>query len=418
LLIGVSLEAAGNEARAADLYERYLRDFNTVGGWDGFVVAHARLGVLRMRESCPIRGYLDACVEVVKVRMECPEFNHDDRWAQGPRKPVFFWGESAKRLPRDPGKLSAAKRHLRMALDKTSLKKAERDAASSPARSRRLANSRADAVVFSVSEIWDAYRALGETPWDLDFTPPTEFDDPCEARRKKARFERSSRVFMQWLTDTQAGFEQLRAQYRKAVLVGAPEASLAASGRFAVVTSRVVDALAGGGMMSLECGRFSGTDKFEPLENNAVSAADHCARMANAWAIDDGWAAHCFWELQRFKPSEYPKLVELSPSPAYMRHARDDSEFQPVVIEKADLPPKRLSRPAKRRCLERGEPGKGAAPLGVLKMQEGSHLAPIFGRDTETKDRLVYPDGFLSKLAERFPPPWTHTIDFKGNGVR
>jgi hypothetical protein len=64
----------------------------------------------------------------------------------------------------------------------------------------------------------------------------------------------------------------------------------------------------------------------------------------------------------------------------------------------------------KRRCLEKREPAKpekGAGRLGVLKMNEGVHLAPIFGRDTDTKDRLAYPDDFLSKLSVRFPPPWS-----------
>jgi hypothetical protein len=99
-------------------------------------------------------------------------------------------------------------------------------------------------------------------------------------------------------------------------------------------------------------------------------------------------------------------VVELSPSPIFMSHAHDDPDYRPVVVEKVDASPKLRSRPVKRRCLEKEEPEKGPARFGRLKMQEGGHLAPIFGRDTDTKDGLAYPDNFLGKLTARFPPPW------------
>jgi hypothetical protein len=158
-----------------------------------------------MRESCPIPGYLGACVEVAMVRKECSSFAHDDMWSREQTDPGFFWGESAKRHPRDPRKLAEAKRHLRLALDRATLQKAESDAAGSSARLRALANARSEAMSLSASEDWDAYLALGEIPWDLDFTQPTQFDNPCEARRKKARFERSSKRFMQKMRSPSEG---------------------------------------------------------------------------------------------------------------------------------------------------------------------------------------------------------------------
>jgi hypothetical protein len=410
LLVGGLFEAASDEAKAADHYEKYLRDFGKLGGWDGFVVAHTKLGALRMRESCPIRGYFGACVEITKVRMECP--HNDDMWSRKLPDAGFYWGESAKRPRRDPRILRGAKRHLHRAMDKADLRKAERDAAGSPTRMRALANARAEALIVSVSEAWDAYRALGEVPWNLDFTQPTQFDNPCEARWKKARFEQSSKRFMQWLTDMTKGFEGLRSQYKKAILLGGPESSLAATARFALVTGRVEEALYGGDRVESRCGRIDHDPRgrAEPLVENIVFAAEGCARMGATFAIGDDWAAYCRWELKHQNPADYPQLIELSPDPVFMSHAHEDPDYRPVEIEEVESPPWLRSRPMKRRCLEKREPAKpekGAGRLGVLKMNEGVHLAPIFGRDTDTKDRLAYPDDFLSKLSVRFPPPWS-----------
>jgi hypothetical protein len=297
-------------------------------------------------------------------------------------------------------------------MDRADLRKAERDAAGSPTRMRALANARAEALIVSVSEAWDAYRALGEVPWDLDFTQSTQFDNPCEARWKKAKFEQSSRRFVQWLTDLTKGFEALRSQYRKAILLGGPESSLAATARFALVTSRVEEALYGGGQVESRCGRIDHHPRSgaEPLVENTVSAAEGCTRLGATFAIGDYWAAYCRWELKRQNPADHPRLVELSPDPVFMSHVHEDPGYRPIEIEKVESPPWRRSRPVKRRCLEKREPVKaegGAGRLGVLKMNEGAHLAPIFGRDTDKNDRLAYPDDFLSKLTARFPPPWS-----------
>jgi hypothetical protein len=203
---------------------------------------------------------------------------------------------------------------------------------------------------------------------------------------------------MQWLTDMTKGFERLRGQYQKAILVGGPEASLAATARYALVTSRLVEGLAGDGMMTPECGRSPNFDRLEPLESNVVSASERCALLASTYAIDDDWAAYCRWELQRIKPGENVPLIELFPDPVYMGHARENLAYRPVEIEKVDSPPRLRPRPVKRRCLEKKVPDE--------EKNDGRHLASIFGRDESTKDRLAYPDDFIDKLTARFPPPW------------
>ena len=401
LLVGGMFEAVSDEEKSANLYERYLRDFDKLGGWDGFVIAHAKLGALTMRASCSIPGYLGACVEITRVRTECPPKWNEDMWSREQREsgPRLFWGEAAKPHEREPGKLREAKRHLRKALDKAALKKAELDAAGSPARLRSLANARGEAMRLLASVEWDAYLALGEIPWGLDFTQPSPSDEPCEARRKKATIERSSKAFMRYLTDLTKGFERLRKQYKKSILLGGPESSLAATARFAMVASRAEHALGGGGWTAPECDRFDAVDKLSPIEDDVVSASERCARLAATFGIGDDWADYCRWELQRHKPSDHPPLVELSPDSVFMSHARDDQAYRPVEIEKDDSPPRLRPQPVKRRCSARKVPDK--------QEDEGRYLSSIFGRDTDTKERLAYPDDFLAKLTARFSPPWS-----------
>jgi hypothetical protein len=406
LRAAMARDSPDDRAKAGECYEAFLRDFGSLGGWDLYLVAHEKLGELRMKQSCPISDYFGACVEFSLVRTEC--LRSDDLYARTLHEPRLYWGEVAQRHPRSPARLHEAKKHLRRALDPHTLSMAEQDAAGSPARMRMLANARAEALSLLATEDLDAYLGLGDVPVDLDFNQPTEYDNPCEQRRKKALYERSSRRFMQWLDAKVTGVERLRREYQQAIARGGPEASLAAAARFALVVKRAGDSLYASGDEELSCFREGGglAEKVSPLVANAVAAGLRCDQLATLFGIGGEWAGYCRWLLAREAPSDFPPMSEVFPPASAMSLAREDPEFQQAQILRVDAPPRLRPRAPQRRCPKKAAGRVGGAILGTLRMQEGKDLAPLFGRDTDDQQRLAYPASFLAELARRFPPPW------------
>ena len=236
---------------------------------------------------------------------------------------------------------------------------------------------------------------------DLNFSQPTRFDDPCEARRKKAILEKSQARFVQWLKDKSLRFERLKNAYRDAVAQGGPEGAVAASAHFALVVSRFDDALSGEPSRELEeCTRFGFHERstLSALDDNAATASELCYRLANTFAIDSGWAAYCRSEHQRQHFASADWIHEISPSEIFMTVARDDADFRAVEIAKVDSPPKPRPRPAKRPCLDK--PDKASPILGVLRMSE----KPDPGLTRAFERTRPFADDFPAILAKRFPP--------------
>jgi hypothetical protein len=415
-LLGEAFESAGAAPKADNIYRKYLRIFGKQGGWDRFLVAHARLGARLMQQSCPIAGYLGACVEFRLERRLC----QDDRDAFGntpypSRVNRFqeFWSESVRRQKRDPRLVREAKEHLSLVADAASAFLAEQDANDSPERKRAWANAYAEATSLLVAEDLDAFLALGSVPEDLDFDPPSQFDSRCESERKRAVFEDSQRRFVHWLSAKEMELAKLWATYREAILRGGPEASVAASGRFALVASRFESAMWSDEAEICRPHAHNAQRAFTMLFENAVVASQSCHELASAFGIDGKWASYCRneterrWDLRlvgnpkrrlnlkRHEGKSLNLIREISINEIFMSHVRDDSDAAPVEIPRIDVAPKARPKPHRRACNERD--AKPTRPLRVLDSNEGREFAPVFGRV------VPMPSDFAATLAKRFP---------------
>lgn len=113
-------EEAGNEAKTVDLLRRYLIDFIGHLPPDIEIVAHAKLGALLTRQSCPVSTFHGACVEIVREMRSCPDL------AEGPFRPwpirnqhtpprTAYSTDLSKPYPRDERTLRRAQDHLKTA---------------------------------------------------------------------------------------------------------------------------------------------------------------------------------------------------------------------------------------------------------------------------------------------------------------
>jgi hypothetical protein len=393
-------------AKAALHYESYLRVLGGRGGWDRYVVAQVRLAALLMRASCPVRGYFESCVEVVRIRTECPRPQsvggmEVDPWT-GVRlsRPLarerFYWGEVARRHARDPRKVRQAEQHLDLALGPSTLRKAERDARGDVDRERSLANARGEALRLAATDEWDAYLALGAPPYDLELALPTQHDDACETRRKQRVYESSTRRFARWMELKTRGAESLRDQYKVAIAEGGPESAVVAAAHIAMVLDRFADGL--WTMHDPECrtdpsGCGFYNNRTDAIEEREVAAAGQCDVLANMFAIHDDFAAFCRHQLEMLKPGEFPHGNE-----AFLTYSRDEEDRAPWQIAKVDSPPRRLPEHSPRPC-------RAGRPRPEPEERGRAHLATIYGSN-DWAEWQPFTDGFLASMEQRFGSPW------------
>jgi hypothetical protein len=195
---------AGDDAKTVSFLQRYLRDFKDHAPIDLVLVAHAKLGVLLLRQSCPVATYHGACVETILEMRHCPNLG------EGPSKSSSvsnqytpssrsYSVDVAKSYRRDPRLLREAMEHLNAVVDSSRCIRAEREAMVSPIRQRALANAKAQAILDLATPLLDKFMATAGVPEDLEFGQPTQFDSPCEAQGKARTLKWSSRRFMGWL---------------------------------------------------------------------------------------------------------------------------------------------------------------------------------------------------------------------------
>jgi hypothetical protein len=415
-LLGEILESAGETSKADDFYRAYLRKFGKQGGWDRFLVAHAKLGARRIQQSCPIAEYLGACVVFRQERRLCPD--DMDAWGNTPslrRANRFqeFWRETVTRHKRNPRLVREAKEHLRLVVDAGAAFLAEQDAKASPERRRAWGNAYAEATSLLVAEDLDAFLALGSVPEGLAFEPPTQFDSRCEAERKRAVFEDSQQRFAHWLSAKTLGLAKLWATYREAILRGGPEATVVAAGRFAMVTSRLEEAMWSDSSEICQPHPHHAQRASFMLFENAAVASQSCHELATTFGIDSDLATYCRFETERRWDMRFGRTAkhrwngkdrvekpldvihEISTSEIFMSSVREDADLAPVEIPRIDTPPKDWSKPHKKPCNEKN--AKPARPLRVLDSRERRDFAPVFGRV------VPMPSGFAADLAKRFP---------------
>ena len=398
----LSLEvlALGVTLATPDFYERYLRDFKDHAPADAIVVAHAKLGGLYLRASCPLPAFHGGCVEFFQEARQCP--NLENAGARpGPGFPPrrgngrHYFVTLAKVHPRDPRLVALATSHLRAALEAKTRFGAEQAALPVVSRQRALANAKAQAIMDRAVGDLDRFLASGGVPEDLVFDVPTQFDSPCEAERKRRTFEYSQQIFQRWLHEKAEGYTRLLSTYREAIAIGGPESAVLATARFAYVVHLMGQVLGDSDTQRFDCPQYGFVERASfPFQDNAQRAAKACLRLANAYALESPATHYCRFLANQGPAREREAIPEIFPNPMFMALVRDPGDNLAFSIPRSTTPPKPKPTPPTPPCAKRHRRG---SKLGVLTMYDGIDLAPIFSRT------VPFAETFPAELVERFP---------------
>jgi hypothetical protein len=410
-LLGDLYQGRGEMERAASHYGLYLKEWANVGGTDREVVAHVRLAELLLDKSCPVAGVRGACIEITQVPYKCSDEGVPN--AVKAKQPTDLKREVIIRHQRDVALVEKAETHIKEAnrlLGKRRLELLGRNPTERQARQNSLADASADSMLLAIQATRDEFLWLTPLPTTLDFEQPTPFDSPAVAARKKWRFEDSARRFAAWLTAKTRLFKLLQDTSRKAMAKLGPRAMVRAAGIMAEATTSFRAALTEEGENLRKCRpdeSIHGGGEWL-IEENTDTAITTCAVLADAILVDDEWSRFCqprgsvnrhspFWRVIRPTPPRQQSelLPGLRPdeadsdgtvSPGKPSHD-PASEIHSNQFEPRPFPGYRAKhveqkpKPAERK---RG---------GVLKMNEGTRLAPGFERlppfDTTMLDRLA-----------------------------
>ena len=405
--LAVEVLSLGESIATTEFYERYLKDFKDHAPADALIVAHAKLGSLYMKASCPIQSFHGGCVEVWQEPRKCPQLNEGPYQPRHQPRPMFpahrgngttYFATVTKVHPRDKRLLALATKHLRAALNARDLFWAEQTAMPVPSRLRVLANARGEATLQIATLDLDRFLGMGGLPETLDFSLPTQFDSPCKAERKRRTFEYSQKKFLRWLIEKSENYTKILSPYREAIVRGGPESVVVATARFAYVMGAFGDALLKPNTQFLACAPagFHEPPSY-PFDDNARLAAQACLHLANSYPLTTPASQYCRFLANQVPTHEGDAIHELFPSDGFLSIARDTSDDTPFGLRTLDTPPKAKPKPPRFACTKTHKESFGPGVLGRLKMHEGSEFAKVFART------VPFPDTFPAELAKRFP---------------
>ena len=348
----------GQPDQAIAHYQMFLREWGKVGGEDLPIVAHVRLAELLLDQSCPVAGVRGACVELAQTPTPCPFW-----YLEGARQAAActYQRRIVIRHRRDPQLTKDANVHLGAA--------AQLSKAAAVHRVGRddLADALAGITLLSAQAEQEAYFALGGMPEGLDFTPPATGDPPGVARMRKRTFTLSNQRFMAWLVAKTVLLQRLEKSYRRAARSAGLVGRVTAAGLFAEVYEDFAQSQYEWeearerrypGVMDLGSG-IQG--KLEPIEAKIVSALEACLAFARASGTGGEWFDYCQDRISKYRPGDYPKLVERVPL-----FERDIPVARPSLKPEHD-PATAMPSPV--------------IPARRLGKREDHQLASIFARD-------------------------------------
>jgi len=274
--------------RAVAHLREYLRSYGAKGGAERVVIAHAKIGQLLWKQSCPSRGIDGLCVKA------------NDR-------AVRACGTGTTRT------LAAASRDSRRVKEALSafasaIKEYERQPPDDPAARYYYAQAKLAAADAGL----EPYFALA-LPRDLNF-------DPDSSATRTANLKR----FHEWVEQKQKDGGKLTRQYEAVLAIKDAASSITAAARLGIVTQSFASSLVAGEIpRSVRTGAHAAakaycdtlTEIAQPLDASAVNAFAVCLAKSTELAWFSESSLQCESELIRMKPAEFPRATELRIQP-------------------------------------------------------------------------------------------------------
>jgi hypothetical protein len=275
-----SLTSLYEQDRAVVHLRAYLRNHGAKGGTDRAVIAHARIGELLWKQSCPFDGVDGLCVKATERARTCgagttralATTRRDQRKV---REALVAFAAAIKAYER--GRINDAAARYYYAQAKLAIADAELE--------RYLASA---------------------VPRGLDFDPKTTAVRTASLKR-----------FSEWLEQKQKVGGKLMQQYEAVLSIKDAASSITGVARIGILSQSFASALTTGepprGARTEYCSAM--TDVAEPLEAAAVEAFAVCLAKSTELGWFEESSRQCERELIRTKPADFPPATELRVQP-------------------------------------------------------------------------------------------------------
>lgn len=317
-------EKQGDENAVIKHLKEYISRHGKKGGADKLVIAHAKIGQILFKQSCPVKEIDGACVKITRERAIATKRQKRKR---GSDLPTQCGPESKIKLTvvkRDARKLREAMQAFAAASREYS--KVKGDEAHGGARYFYALGKFAEATVD-----FEKYLDL-PFPTNLDFDP-----DP----KRKAVREKSLKRFNEWFVKKTKAAETAAKKFDNVLQIKDAANSIAAFARLGQITQNFSDQLFTAQIpKDVRSGQFADekveaycdalTEKAEPLAMASLEKYGVCLAKSTELGWFSEWSKLCEKELGQIKPEEYPTASEL----------RGESKFTAPVI--AVEPPAKL----------------------------------------------------------------------------
>lgn len=332
--IAAIYEKNGQYDKVVDHLKRYLREWGRKGGQYRALWAHAKIGEILWKQSCPVEAVNGACIRVKRERATLRRKKHRRGTALatqcGPESKI-----EVRVVDRDPRKVRAAQKEMRAAIKLWHDGKVLKSIDGKDEGKRRLAEAQ--------TTYWYAasrFHLLGEDYEEylaLEFPKGLHFDPKNPAKKKK-----SMKVFNKWATDKAKKLAKLRDSYRSIVdITGAPPWQIAAAARIGQMFQTYAGALYTAEVPKyVRTGKYAEdkwfaycdvlTTKAEPLEKNSIAAFGFCLERSTQLSWFNDWSKMCERELGQIRPQDFPTASEIYSEPTRVAPILDT---QGVVAE-------------------------------------------------------------------------------------
>lgn len=327
--------------------EDYLAQYGLRGGLDRWIVAHATLGQILWRRSCPEPLLHDSCLTVKRVQASAGRETVDKARAlrrRNRREIPQRCGPETRAVVTVHSRRSelarAAQTHFEAVLSK-----AERvDAKSlSPERAEAFRDAWGKSIVYRADEGYEDYLRI-EMPDGLDFAedemwkrdadhPRLQREYAAAMKRRKASMARFESFHQNKLKEG----ERVAKRYEAVAATKSPHWVLAGAARTAMIAQNFADQLYRAPipksiptpeLAMVYCDRLG--DYARPSETIATEAFRYCLERSTEFSYFDEFSRLCEEEMQRRDAERYPTTNELFGVSQYTQPA---IEAVPVQLE-------------------------------------------------------------------------------------
>jgi hypothetical protein len=310
-------EKQNNDDAVLKHLREYIRGHGAKGGADKLVIAHAKIGQILWKQSCPVKEVNGSCVKITRERAVVT------KKAAKKKKGKETYVAPLQCGPESKIKLTVVKR------DDRKLKESLQAFAAS-AREFGKVNPNDEGA--AGARYWFALGKMAEA--DVEFEKYLSIEFPKNLNfgdgspEKKAMAEKAMKRFTDWLKDKEKAGGNTTKKYEAVLAVKDNANSIAAAARLGQVTQNFADQLftaeipAEVRKSQMIDGYDLAQDKVdaycdalttaaEPLADRSLAAYGVCLSKSTELGWFSEWSKLCEHELGQIKPEEFPTASEV-----------------------------------------------------------------------------------------------------------